>query len=400
MKNSVFMMLLILVPQITSVPAQSPSSKAAQLQPQLPTLEKDKATRLPDSDILWYDARELMIEGKGWQDTEEFYDRLPARAKGVVRDPVWQLSQNSAGICARFTTDATVIKARWTLRDEQLALEHMPATGVSGVDLYIRTEDGGWGWLAVGRPSQYPTNQKDLVGGLPPGWHEFLLYLPLYNGVSSVQVGIAPKHSIAKAPPRPAEHAKPICFYGTSIVQGGCASRPGMVHTAILGRCLDWPVINLGFSGNGPMELELARLMAELDPAVYVIDCLPNMEPAQVMERAVPFVKILRQARPETPIVLVENIAYQGSPYLPGRYGAYTSKNVALRQAYQQMIEAGIKGVLLLPCENLLSHDGDSTVDGTHPTDLGFMRMADAMEPFLRQALSVRPQAKGKSPDE
>ena len=400
MKRFLFALLLILSPQLTHAPAQAPSAKAAQLQPQSPAIEKDKAVRFPDSDVLWYDARELVIEGKGWQDTEEFFDRLPARAKGIVRDPVWQLSQNSAGICVRFTTDATAIKARWTLRDEQLALEHMPATGVSGVDLYVRTEDGGWGWLAVGRPSQYPTNQKDLVGGLPPAWHEFLLYLPLYNGVTSVQVGIAPKHSIAKAPPRPPERVRPICFYGTSIVQGGCASRPGMVHTAILGRRLDWPVINLGFSGNGPMELELARLMAELDPAVYVIDCLPNMEPAQVTERAGHFVKILRDARPETPIVLVENIAYQGSPYLPGRYGAYTSKNAALRQAYQRMIEAGVRGLLYLPCENLLGHDQEATVDGTHPTDLGFMRMADAMEPFLRQALSVRPKAKGKSPDE
>ncbi len=376
--------------------AQSPSGKAAQLQPQSPAIGKDKAVLLPESDTLWYDVRELVIEGKGWQETEEFYDRLPVRAKGAVREPVWELSQNSAGICARFSTDAAAIKIRWSLRDEQLALEHMPATGVSGVDLYIRTENDGWGWLAVGRPSQYPTNQKDLVGGLPPGWHEFLLYLPLYNGVSSVQVGIAPKYSVAKGPPRPAERTRPICFYGTSIVQGGCASRPGMVHTAILGRRLDRPVINLGFSGNGPMELELARLMGELDPAVYVIDCVPNMEPAQVTERAVPFVQILRQARPETPIVLVENIAYQGSPYLPGRYGAYTSKNAALRQAYQKMIEIGIKGVLYLPCENLLGHDEEATVDGTHPTDLGFMRMADATEPILRQALRGQSGAIGK----
>lgn len=392
MNRFLFALLPILVPQLTSAPAQSLSSKAAQLQPQSPAIEKDRAKRLPDSDILWFDIRELVIEGKGWQDTEEFYDRLPSRARGIVRGPVWELSRNSAGICVRFATDAPALKVRWTLRDEQLALEHMPATGVSGVDLYVSTEEGGWGWLAVGRPSKYPDNQKDLVGGLTPGWHEFLLYLPLYNGVSSVQVGIAPKHSIAKAPPRPAQRVRPICFYGTSIVQGGCASRPGMVHTAILGRRLDWPVINLGFSGNGPMELELARLMAELDPAVYVIDCLPNMEPAQVTERAVPFVKILRQARPETPIVLVENIVYQASPYLPGRYGAYTSKNTALRQAYRQMIEAGMTGVLYLPCEDLLGHDQEATVDGTHPTDLGFMRMADAMEPILREALRIQPK--------
>lgn len=255
MKKLLFALLLILALYPASTSAQSPSGKAAQPPPQSPTIGKDKAMQLADSDILWYDARELVIEGRGWQDTEEFYDRLPARAKGVVRNPVWDLSRNSTGISVRFSTDATAVKVRWSLRHEQLALEHMPATGVSGVDLYIRTEGGRWGWLAVGRPSQCPANQKDLVGGLPPGWHEFLLYLPLYNGVSSVQVGIASIYSIAKAPPRPAERIKPICFYGTSIVQGGCASRPGMVHTAILGRRLDWPIINLGFSGNGPMEL-------------------------------------------------------------------------------------------------------------------------------------------------
>jgi hypothetical protein len=400
MNRCLFSALLILVSQLTNARVQSPPEKADQLKPQSSAIDKDKAARLPDSDFLWYDIRDLSIEGKGWQDTEEFFDRLPSHAKGVVRNPVWELSQQSAGICARFATDATAIKVRWSLRNDRLGMEHMPATGVSGLDLYIRTQDGGWGWLAVGRPSHYPANQKDLVSRLLSGWHEFLLYLPLYNGISSVQIGIAPEFSIAKAPPRPAARTRPVCFYGTSIVQGGCASRPGMVHTAILGRRLDWPVINLGFSGDGPMELELARLMAEIDSAVYVIDCLPNMEPAQVTERAVPFVKILRKARPETPIVLVENIAYQGSPYLPSRYEGYTSKNTALRQEYQQMTEIGIKSVFYLPCENLLGHDQEATVDGTHPTDLGFMRMADAMEPVLRQVLGVRPQANGKSPDE
>jgi hypothetical protein len=230
----------------------------------------------------------------------------------------------------------------------------------------------------------------DLVKDLEPGWHEFLLYLPLYNGVNSVQIGIAPDNPISKPSPRQQDRSRPICFYGTSIVEGGCASRPGMAHTAILGRRLDYPVINLGFSGNGPMELELSKLMAELDPAVFVVDCLPNMEPPQVLERAVPFVKILRQSRPETPIVLVENIAYQGSPYIPERLKGYKIKNAALRQAYEQMIAEGIKKLFYIPCDELLGHDEEATVDGTHPTDLGFMRMADAMEPILRKVLESK----------
>jgi lysophospholipase L1-like esterase len=386
-KPCVFLLCFFALPVF--VGAEWMPGKAAQIKPPHSRVEQSRAVRLSDDPTLWYDIRELEIEGKGWQDTEEFYDRLPLRAKTVVRKEVWDLGQRSAGMCARFATDAAAIKVRWSLRFDQLGMEHMPATGVSGLDLYIRTEDGTFGWLAQGRPSKFPINQVDLVKGLETGWHEYLLYLPLYNGVNSVQIGIPPECSTSKPVSRPPERSRPLCFYGTSIVQGGCTSRPGMVHTAILGRRLDYPVINLGFSGNGPMELELARYMAELDPAIYVVDCLPNMEAAQVTERALPFVKILRQARPDTPIVLVENIAYQGSPYLPERFKGYMAKNAALRQAFQQMVENGWKNIFYLSYTELLGHDEEATVDGTHPTDLGFMRMAEAMEPILREALKA-----------
>ena len=141
-------------------------------------------------------------------------------------------------------------------------------------------------------------------------WREYLLYLPLYNGVSSVEIGLPKCSALAKAPPRPEGYERPIVVYGTSITQGGCDSRPGMVHTAILGRRLDRPVVNLGFSGNGKMEPELAALLAELDPAAYVIDCLPNMTAEEVGARVEPFVRALRAARPGTPIVLAEDRTY------------------------------------------------------------------------------------------
>ncbi len=352
-------------------------------------VDSASATRPPVDTSLWYDLRSLEVEGRGWDDTAHFYDRLPARARALVREPVWDLAERSAGMCARFLTDATTIKVRWTLRTERLALEHMPASGVSGLDLYVRDERGGWGWLGQARPAQFPTNEREIVSGLPPGWHELLLYLPLYNGVESVALGLPAGASLAKAPPRPAERRKPIVVYGTSITQGGVASRPGLAYTAILGRRFDRPVLNLGFSGNGPMELELGRLLAELDAAVFVLDCLPNMDAAQVKERARPFVTALRQARPETPIVLVENIAYQASRYLPERRERWRAKNEALAQAFRELIAAGTRRLFYLPGANLLGDDDEATVDGTHPTDLGFMRMADAMEPTIRQALAA-----------
>ncbi|HEX2522730.1 MAG TPA: SGNH/GDSL hydrolase N-terminal domain-containing protein, partial [Terriglobia bacterium] len=117
----------------------------------------------PDEKTRWYDIAQLTLEGRGWTQTEAFYDRLPTKAKGVVRDPVWKLSHDSAGMCVRFITDATSIQARWNVRSENLALPHMPATAVSGLDLYVKTENGRWRWLSVGRPTKYPGNSGELV---------------------------------------------------------------------------------------------------------------------------------------------------------------------------------------------------------------------------------------------
>ncbi len=259
-------------------------------------IDQAKAVAEPDSETLWYDLGALDVEGRGWTDTKAFFDRLPAKAEGVVRAPVWDLSRNSAGLCARFITDASAILARWTTTSEHLASPHMPATGVSGLDLYVKHE-GQWHWLGVGRPDQQQARAR-LAADLPPGEHEFLLYLPLYNGVSSVELGLPKTAKLSKAGPYGPGERKAIVFYGTSITQGGCASRPGMVHTAILGRRLGFPVINLGFSGNGTMDPEIAALLAELDPAVYVIDCVPNMSVDQVSQRTEPLVMTLRKARP------------------------------------------------------------------------------------------------------
>src|SRR5271166_5032346 len=280
-------------------------------------IDPSKAKTYEESKLLWYDLRLLDVEGKGWSDTKAFYDRLPAKAEGEVRPPVWGLSRQSAGLCVRFVTDAPRLVTRWKLTGETLAMPHMPATGVSGLDLYVRQADTGrWHWLGTGRPNGR-NNTSVLVSGLPEGKREFLLYLPLYNGVSSVEIGLSKGTTLAKGPARPKERQRPIVFYGTSITQGGCASWPGMVHTAILGRRLECPVINLGFSGNDTMDAEMAKLLGEIDAAVYVIDCLPNMIAEQIEERTEPLVQTLRKARPTTPIVLVEDRSYANAVLLP-----------------------------------------------------------------------------------
>jgi hypothetical protein len=349
----------------------------------------DPAKGKPDEKfpLLWYDIRLLGVEGQGWADTKDPFDRLPAKAEKTVRPPVWGLSRQSAGLCVRFVTDAPTIHARWTLTSDRLAMDHMPATGVSGLDLYVRANDGRWQWLGVGRPKE-KTNTAQLATGLPPGKHEFILYLPLYNGVSSVEIGLPKDATLAKAPERPEGRRKPIVFYGTSITQGGCASRPGMVHTAIIGRRMEMPVINLGFSGNGTMDESVVALLAEIDAAVYVIDCLPNMNAKAIEERTEPLVLALRKARPKTPILLVEDRSYANSSVLPAVKARNAESRAAFRKAYDKLVKDGVKDLRYLTGDKLLGGDGEDTVDGSHPTDLGFQRQAEA---FLEALAPIIP---------
>lgn len=350
-------------------------------------LAAEKGTADPAQPLLWYDIRLLGVEGQGWTtDLKAPFDRLPAKAEGKAPASVWGLSHHSAGLAVRFVTDARTIQARWTLIKPELAMPHMPATGVSGLDLYVK-DSGNWRWLSVGQP-RAQTNTVALVSGLPAGEREYMLYLPLYNGVSNVELGIDKGAYLAIADQRPETHRKPILFYGTSITQGGCASRPGMVHTAILGRHLNYPVINLGFSGSGRMEAEMADLLAEVDPAVYVLDCLPNMDAKAVSERVVPFVKKLRAAHPQTPILLVEDRTYSNSFLISGSHQRNQTNRAALEKAYQTLLADGIQHLAYLHGEKLLGADGEDTVDGSHPTDLGFLRQAEAMEPALKKLLN------------
>ena len=338
----------------------------------------------------WFDIRQLDVEGRGWNDTKDFYDRLPAKAEGVVRPPVWDLSRNSAGLCVRFVTDATTLRARWALTDHWLYLANMTAIGKSGLDLYVKT-DKGWRWLAVGIPENQ-TNEVALVKNLIPGKREYLLYLPLYNGTKFVELGVPTNAVLEKAGSWGPGERKPIVFYGTSILQGLSASRPGMVHSAILGRKFDWPTINLGFSGNGKMEPEMANLLAELDPSVYVLDCLPNMNAEEIRERVEPFVRKLRAAHPQTPIVLVEDRTMQDSFLIAGRREYYHDKDRAeLKAAYNRLQKDGVKNLYYIPGEHLLGDDGEGTVDSSHPTDLGFTRQAEIFAKVLAPLLKTSP---------
>ena len=336
-----------------------------------------------EDDVDWYDVKEFGVEGKGWSETKKYFDRLPAKAEGFVRDQVWNLSRDSAGMCFRFVSDSPNIYVRYELSRESLSMTHMAATGHSGVDLYAQDGMGIDRWVAVVRPGKQKMDTT-LAKDLAPGSRRYTLYLPLRNGVESLEIGVVRGQSFSALSPR---NEKPIVFYGTSIMHGACASRPGMAFPSILGRRLRRPIINLGFAGNGRMEIEVGSLLVELNPCVFVIDCLPNMNESTVSQRAVPLVKKIRETHEKTPILLVEDRSFTSTRFFPARKQRHQKNRIALKNAFKELQNLGLKNIFYLDGDNLLGQDGEAATDGSHPSDLGMVRYADAYEPALRAIL-------------
>jgi GDSL-like Lipase/Acylhydrolase family/N-terminus of Esterase_SGNH_hydro-type len=334
--------------------------------------------------VVWHDVTEWGVEGRILPDQERkrWFDRLPASAEGKVTANVWNLSRDSAGMMVRFKTDAPSIHVHYKVSKTNLGMPHMPATGVSGVDLYARDQDGRWKWVQVSKPATQEV-KAEIIKGLAPGEREYAAYLPLYNGVEFLRVGVPTGSRFAGLAPR----EKPVVFYGTSITHGACASRPGMVHTGILGRRLDMPVVNLGFSGNGRMDKAVGDYLIQIDAACYVIDCLPNMQPADVTAKCVPLVKQLRAAKPNTPIILVEDRRFTNDWITPAKQQFHTDNHAALKAAYDRLLQEGVSHLSYIPGDHLYGDDTEGATDASHANDLGFMRQADLFEPVLRQAL-------------
>jgi lysophospholipase L1-like esterase len=329
-----------------------------------------------------------VLEGQAWPaQVKNFYDRLPAKAENIVRSEVWDLSQNSAGLSLRFRTNANEIIVKYAV-SEELQFPHMPATGVSGVDLYAKNSDGKWLWCA-GRFSFGDTIVYRYRGMLSKDEYEnpfeYTLYLPLYNSLKRLEINV-PDGSLFTA--LPARKEKPILVYGTSIAQGGCATRPGLAWTNILSRKLDRPVINLGFSGNGRLEEELISLIAEVDAKVYVLDCLPNLSPenvttAELKKRIVGSVQHLRSKKPGIPILLTDHDGYTDEDINPDSKEETRLLNAVLKQEYDSLTATNTKNIYLLT-KNEIGQNIETMVDGTHPNDIGMMRYADAYEKKIR----------------
>lgn len=332
----------------------------------------------------WYSVSDSVthFEGQGWKKIG--FNRLPDKAEKTVRNAVWNLSKNSAGLGIRFKTDSDDIIVQYQVNGD-LAMHHMPATGVSGVDLYVKN-GGKWLW-AQGVPKFKDTIRYQFVlNGLPKGVHEHQLLFPLYNNIKNLRIGVDSGSALEVLDARP---EKAIVVYGTSIAQGACASRPGMAWTNILSRKLDYPVVNLGFSGNGRLEPEVIDLINEIDASVFVLDCLPNLTPSEkrtqkeIQKRIHHSVYAIREKHPQTPILLVQHAGYSDGLVDIRRKNIYENLNRWMTESFETLKKEGIKKLHMLT-KNEIGMSNDAFVDGTHPTDLGMEQYADAYQKILR----------------
>lgn len=333
-----------------------------------------------------------VIEGQAWpKETEGAYDRFPARAQKSLNPNVWNISHSSAGLYIKFKTDAPNLVIRYKVNGE-FAMLHMPATGVSGLDLYALDPNGKW-CLAPGSFSfkdtiTYRFSNIRVSTDFPGRSYEYGLFLPLYNSISWLEIGVPADNAFNFMP---LCEEKPVVVYGTSIAQGACASRPGLAWTSILERALDRPLINLGFSGSGLLEKSIIDLMAEVDAKVYVLDCMPNLaslSDEEIEKRLSASVQILKEKRPLVPILLVEHSGGNADGLLDtGRNAGYSRVNKLLVQTYSKLIAAGTKSVYLLTNKEI-GFDANSTVDGLHPNDIGMEKYATAYENIIRTIIN------------
>lgn len=342
----------------------------------------------------WYNPMEAgfpVVQNQAWtSEIGDSYYRLPDRAMGKVRGAVWNLSRHSAGLAIHFYSNAPQIKVRYTV-EGPIAMHHMPATGVSGLDLYGIDQDGKsrrfFGYFNNRGDTVTTRFVNDRMKEFHDKGYEFNLYLPLYNGVRQLEIGVPDSCSLSFIP---ATDERPIVVYGTSIEQGGVASRPAMAWPTQLRRATGFPVVNLGFSGNGRLEREVVDLISEIDARLFILGCMANLTertPEELDSLISNAVGTLR-AKSDAPIILFEHPGFSDAAVNSAQNEIIERLNSSAKNTYAKLRDAGVANLYYITREELGVPD-EGWVDDVHPSDLGMTAMATAIEKTVREALKI-----------
>jgi lysophospholipase L1-like esterase len=340
--------------------------------------------------LTWLSPKEqpFRLSGFPWFHQDGVYRRLPLSPGHEIPPAVNQLANSTAGGQIGFRTNSPRLAIRVDLAGKA-GMYHMPATGQCGFDIYLG-EPGDQQYFGTTRYDHTQLSYEVVLYEFPHAEERHVtLNFPLYQGVKEVIIGIEPGSRLEA--PLPYRSNKKVIVYGTSITQGGCATRPGMAYTNILSRRIPLEFVNLGFSGNGRGEPEVARVLTEIaNPAMLVLDYEANAVDLELMRRTLPeFIRIYREAHPNVPILVVSKIQYAKERFDP----VLLKKRLDMKRMEMETVDMyrrqGDANIHFFDGTALLGTDSynECTVDGVHPTDLGFLRMADTLTPVFKELL-------------
>lgn len=341
-------------------------------------------TDITEPDLVWLNARQapFVISGIRYDTEQGCFVRLPQTVADSVSEGVANLNHHTAGGRLRFRTNSQCIAIRAVMATDYL-MSHITLIGQSGFDLYHKPD-------GAGEDLYYQSFKPPM--GMRTGYSsaltthgrmaDYTINFPLYDGVKELYIALK-KDAILEAP-TPYLHQKPVVYYGSSITQGGCASRPGNSYQAILSRRLNTDHINLGFSGSGRAEPEMAKYLASLDMSVFVCDYDYNcLSEEHLWQSHMPLYRTVREANPDLPIILISAPTVLKDPE------NFSGRRKAVRATYDTAVAEGDKNVYYIDGAELFAGScwDSCTVDGAHPNDFGFYRMAMRIEQTLRPIL-------------
>ena len=331
---------------------------------------------VPTADYDWIDGRTLKIEGRGFDAKDEPYVRIPRRFVGKAPNSVTSMGRQSTGLSFRFRTSSRKLVVRWQVVPRGWTDPLMSPSGLQSVAVWAHEDGGDWEFVRKAHPKADGTNE--LTCAWSPS-RTGLVYLPTRADVLKLEIGVEKGARFESLSRKTSER---IVHYGTSIVHGGCVSQPGMMFTSFMGRILDREVVNLGFSGAGKMEPEMADLLAEIEASLYIVDCDWNMNVGLQKERYEPFVRKLRALRPKTPILLCGGCTTERAPRQEEVYAKSVYVKLKAEDPVLWKDLHFLSGVGQLPFESFATHDH------CHPNDYGSVFMgkvyAAAVERILK----------------
>lgn len=330
-------------------------------------------TSINKQDIVWLSPKEAPISIHGLCETEQDmpYHRLPQSVAKASNSGVEGLMWHTAGGRIRFATNSPYIAIKAVMK-ECGTMPHITKAGQSGFDLY-RYVSGKQVYVSTFMPIPGLTKGYESCADVPAEMNTYNINMPLYDGVVELYIGLSKDAEIQ--PAAPYAYEKPVLYYGSSITQGGCASRPGNAYQGFIERKFDTDYINLGFSGSARAEEAMCEYLASLDVSVFVCDYDHNAPTLEHLQKThFPLYKTYRAAKPTTPIVFVSKPDFRGDRNSIDR-------RAAIYETYRIAKESGDDNVYFIDGELLFAGEfrDSCTVDGCHPNDLGFYRMGQVI---------------------